>query len=132
MKTATEYKQWRIDLKTRIRQSQIKAAIKVNAGLLRLYWDLGQDIVIRQMESAWGSSFFEQLSKDLRNEFPDMKGFSSTNLKYCKRFYEFYTQDNSIVQQLVGEFRQQVADKLQNTDNKENIRSCPKSFLERR
>ena len=55
MKTDNEYKQWLIDLKTRIRQSQIKAAVKVNTELLRLYWDLGQDIVVRQMEAAWGS-----------------------------------------------------------------------------
>jgi len=45
-------------LKGRIRQSQIKAAVKVNTELLLLYWDLGQDIVARQMESAWGSGFF--------------------------------------------------------------------------
>jgi len=58
------------------------------------------------MEAAWGSGFFEQLSKDLRSEFPDMQGFSSTNLKYCKRFFLFYTQDNTN--------RQQVADDLAN------------------
>jgi hypothetical protein len=71
-----DYKQWLTDLKSRIRQSQIKAAVKVNTELLRLYWDLGRDIVARQMESAWGSGFFEQLSKDLLLEFPDLKGFS--------------------------------------------------------
>ncbi|MDR0295137.1 MAG: DUF1016 N-terminal domain-containing protein [Prevotellaceae bacterium] len=97
-KIETEYKQWLIDLKKRIRQGQIKAAVKVNTELLHLYWDLGHDIVMRQMEAAWGSRFFEELSKDLRKEFPEMKGFSSTNLKYCKRFYLFYTQDNVEVQ----------------------------------
>ena len=115
-----EYKQWLIDLKNRIRQSQIKAAIKVNTELLLLYWDLGQDIIARQMESTWGSGFFEQLSKDLRSEFPDMQGFSSTNLKYCKQFYLFYNQNKLIRQQPVGElmpiadaaFRQQHDDEL--------------------
>ena len=68
-----DYKQWLIDLKKRISQSQIKAAVKVNTELLRLYWDLGHDIVARQMEAAWGSGFFEQLSKDLRKEFPDIR-----------------------------------------------------------
>ena len=86
MRNDNEYKQWLSDLKNRIRQSQIKAAIKVNIELLLLYWDLGQDIVARQMETTWGSGFFEQLSRDLRSEFPDMQGFSATNLKYCKRF----------------------------------------------
>jgi len=108
-----EYRQWLIDLKKRIRQSQIKAAVKVNTELLLLYWDLGRDITIRQMEAEWGSRFFEQLSEDLRKEFPDMKGFSSSNLKYCKRFYQFYAQDNLI--------HHQVGEELQNIDKKENI-----------
>jgi hypothetical protein len=102
--TENEYRQWLIDLKKKIRQSQIKAAVKVNVELLRFYWDLGRDIVVRQMETIWGSRFFERLSKDLRKEFPDMKGFSVVNLTYCKRFYLFYTQDNSILQQVVEEF----------------------------
>jgi len=120
-RTENEYKQWLIDLKKRIRQGQIKAAVKVNSELLHLYWDLGHDIVVRQMEATWGSGFFEQLSKDLRKEFPDMKGFSYSNLKYCKQFYLFYTQDNSIRQQLVGEIPRQLAAELQTTYNKEDV-----------
>jgi len=120
-RTESEYKQWLIDLKQRIRQGQIKAAIKVNTELLRLYWDLGCDIVARQLESTWGSGFFEQLSKDLRKEFPDMKGFSSTNLKYSKRFYLFYTQDGPIRPQLVDEIRHQLGDELQTADNKGGV-----------
>ena len=112
-----DYKQWLIDLKQKIRQSQIKAAIRVNIELLRLYWDLGHDIVVRQMEATWGSRFFEQLSKDLRKEFPDMKGFSSTNLKYCNRFYLFYTQEVSIRQQVADEIRPQLVDELQLYEN---------------
>jgi predicted nuclease of restriction endonuclease-like (RecB) superfamily len=81
---------------------------------------LGHDIVARQMEAVWGSGFFEQLSKDLRSEFPDMKGFSSTNLKYCKRFYLFYIKDDSIRQQLVGEIPHQLCAELQVADNKED------------
>jgi len=120
MKFGNEYKKWLNDLKGRIRQSQIKAAVKVNTELLLLYWDLGQDIVARQMESAWGSGFFEQLSKDLRSEFPDMKGFSSTNLKYSKRFYLFYSQSDSIRQQLADEIPPQVGAELQVVDNRKN------------
>ena len=122
-----EYKNWLIDLKKRIYQSQIKAAVKVNTELLRLYWDLGKDIVARQMETAWGSGFFEQLSKDLRSEFPDMKGFSYSNLKYCKQFFLFYSQEDSIRQQLAGELqaknekrttiRHQVGGELENHTN---------------
>jgi predicted nuclease of restriction endonuclease-like (RecB) superfamily len=119
MKFDDEYKKWLTDLKSRIRQSQIKAAIKVNTELLLLYWDLGHDIVTRQMETTWGSGFFKQLSKDLRNEFPDMHGFSVVNLTYCKRFYLFYTQGNPNRQQLVDDFQPQVGEQLQVIGNKE-------------
>jgi len=116
-KNDNEYKQWLIDLKKRIRQSQIKAAIRINTELLYLYWDLGHDIVARQMESVWGSHFFEQLSKDLMFEFPDMKGFSSTNLKYCKRFFLFYTQDDLIRQQVADELNSCAVNELQLAEN---------------
>jgi len=116
-----DYRQWLIDLKTKIRQSQIKAAVRVNEELLRLYWDMGQDIVVRQMETVWGSGFFEKLSRDLRSEFPHMKGFSMVNLTYCKRFFQFYTQDVSIHQKLAEKIRPQLVDDLQNANNKNNI-----------
>ncbi|MCL2512056.1 MAG: DUF1016 N-terminal domain-containing protein [Bacteroidales bacterium] len=117
----TEFKQWLVDFKTRIRQSQIKAAVKVNTELLRLYWDLGRDIVVRQMDTAWGSGFFEQLSKELRAEFPGMKGFSVVNLTYCKRFYLFYTQDDKNFHQLGGKsdnvILHQAGEELQQIEN---------------
>ena len=100
---SSEYKSWIGELKQRIRQSQIKAAVKVNTELLWLYWQLGCDIVERQLEASWGSGFFNQLSKDLKDEFPQMAGFSPTNLKYMKRFYLFYNQDDEIRQQLADE-----------------------------
>ena len=118
MKKNKEYTQWLIDLKIRIRQSQIKAAVKVNSELIRLYWELGQDIVARQIDTLWGSGFFEQLSKDLRSEFPDMQGFSERNLLYMKRFYLFYVQDNSIPQQVVAEIPHQTGANLQAIKNK--------------
>jgi predicted nuclease of restriction endonuclease-like (RecB) superfamily len=116
-----DFKQWLVDLKVRIRQSQIKAAIKVNNELLRLYWDLGHDIVVRQMDAAWGSGFFEQLSKELKAEFPDMQGFSVTSLKYCKYFYQFYSQDIQFRQQLADTIRPQAVDELQVAENEARI-----------
>ncbi|MCL2326982.1 MAG: PDDEXK nuclease domain-containing protein [Bacteroidetes bacterium] len=121
IKHNNEYKSWLTDIKTRIKQTQIKAAIKVNTELLRLYWDLGRDIVEKQLKSQWGDTVIRQLSKDLKKEFPDLKGFSSTNLKYCKRFYLFYTEDISIRQQIGGVIGQQLADQLQTTNNENNV-----------
>jgi len=96
------FKQWLADLKIRIHQSQIKAMIKVNDEMLRLYWDLGRDIVVRQMDAVWGNGFFKQLSEELTSEFPGMKGFSTSNLYYMKQFYLFYSRDNEVFHQLGG------------------------------
>lgn len=96
-----EYSQWLTELKQNIRKSQIKAAVAVNTELIRLYWDLGKQIVERQESAQWGSGFIEQLSKDLRTEFPDIKGLSSVNLRRCKRFYLFYNPDSEIWSQVV-------------------------------
>ncbi|MCL2062768.1 MAG: PDDEXK nuclease domain-containing protein [Candidatus Cloacimonetes bacterium] len=119
MKVDNDYKKWLADLKNKIQHSQIKAAVKVNTELLLLYWDLGCDIVSRQMDSVWGSGFFERLSNDLRKEFPDMKGFSETNLKYCKRFYLFYSQESSNRHQLGDEIPHKLGVELHSIENKD-------------
>jgi len=112
-----EYKQWIIEVKQKIRSTQIKAAIAVNSALIEFYWDLGK--MISEKESIWGSKLIEQISKDLKNEFPTMKGLSVSNIKYCRFFYQFYT--SAIVQQPVGLIGQQLVDQLQPVENKEDI-----------
>jgi predicted nuclease of restriction endonuclease-like (RecB) superfamily len=101
-----EYKQWLQDIKNKIASSQIKAAIAVNNALIGFYFELGQMIVEKQAGSMWGDKIIGQLSQDLRLEFPDLKGVSTTNLKYCKRFYLFYQQENNLAigQQAVDQF----------------------------
>jgi predicted nuclease of restriction endonuclease-like (RecB) superfamily len=98
----SEYKEWLSDLKRRIKQSQIKASVRVNTEMLELYWGIGADIVERQAESKWGSGVIRRLSEDLRAEFPQMQGFSARNLKSMRRFYLFYAKD-SIGQQVVAQ-----------------------------
>ena len=87
-----EYVEWLADLKRRYRQSQLRAAVKANNEILEYYWNLGRDIVAKKAESKWGSGFFNQLSLDIRAMFPGEKGFSSANLRYMKRWFEFYYQ----------------------------------------
>jgi predicted nuclease of restriction endonuclease-like (RecB) superfamily len=99
-----DYQSWLKDLKLRYRQSRIKAAVKVNDELLKFYWSLGRDIAALHADSKYGSTFFDTLSQDLRQEFPEQKGFSATNLKYIKRWYSFYYQCDTIRQQVVDEF----------------------------
>ena len=86
------YVQWMADIKQRFRQSQLKAAVRVNTAMLEFYWGMGRDIVELRAESKWGSGFFDQLSLDLRSTFPNETGFSVTNLKYMKRWYAFYNE----------------------------------------
>ena len=127
-----KYKNWIVDLKQKIQQSQIKAAIKVNSALIELYWDLGKEIDSREFENSYGSGFFKQLSRDLRAEFPQIKGFSESNLKFCKRFYLFYNQEVGNRQQLVNDFetgekpiRQQVFADFKSKDSLEKLFMIP-------
>ena len=104
MTADTEYVEWLSDLKRRYKQSQLRTAVKANSEVLEYYWNLGRDIVAKEAESKWGSGFFNQLSLDMRAMFPDEKGFSSANLRYMKRWYEFYYQRIVNLQQPVEEF----------------------------
>lgn len=88
-----DYKTWITNIKKKIKQSQIKAAVKINYELLDLYWELGRDIVEKQEESKWGDSFLETMSKDLKKFFPGMKGFSLQNLKSIRYWYRFYNEN---------------------------------------
>ncbi|MCP4346679.1 MAG: DUF1016 domain-containing protein [Desulfobacterales bacterium] len=100
------YSVWLKELKNRIRQVQIKAAVKVNSELLRFYWNLGQDIVDKQKNAKWGEGFLKQLSMDLSSGFPDMKGFSERNIKYIRQWFLFYNASNAIGQQAVAQLIQ--------------------------
>ena len=92
-----EYKKFLIELKEKVKNSQLKAAVKVNYELLDLYWNLGKEIVKKQSEYFWGDAFLKSLSNDLQKEFIGMKGFSLTNLKYIRKFYLFYKKSQQAV-----------------------------------
>ncbi len=96
-----EYKNWLIELKSKIQQSQIKAALAVNSQLIMLYWELGRQIVEKQENAKWGSGFIEQLSKDLKTGFPEMGGFSAKNLRYCRAFYQYYSNSTIWIMSLI-------------------------------
>ncbi len=99
-----DYLQWVKGLCMRYRQSQIKAAVKVNTEMLKFYWSLGRDIVTLKAEDRWGSKFFHNLSRDLKEANPSTTCFSAKNLLYMKNFYCMY--------QPYFEIGQQVADQL--------------------
>ncbi len=111
LQTDIQYKKWLADLKNKVRSIQIKAAIAVNKELLTFYWELGADIVQKQSTTNWGDGFLSQLSADLMDEFPDMKGFSVRNLKYIRQWYLFYCSDFQIGSPAIG---QQLVAQLEN------------------
>lgn len=110
IKTDKAYKNWISDVSKRFRQSQLKAAIKVNEDMLRFYWSMGRDIVQMNNEAKYGSKFYHTISADLKDIFPDIKSFSPTNLKYMRYFYEMYP---------TAENRQQPADDLAISENRQ-------------
>ena len=113
------YSDWLNGIASRYRQSPIKAAISVNAEMLKFYWSLGADIIRMEKDQPWGSKFMQRLSTDLKVSMPDALCFSKTNLKYIRRFFLLYCP-RSIGQQVadqnqrasVGTIGQQLADQL--------------------
>jgi predicted nuclease of restriction endonuclease-like (RecB) superfamily len=95
-----EYKNFITEVATKIKQTQTKLAVSVNSGLILFYYELGGMISHKQKQTKWGSKFIENMAKDLKKEFPTLKGFSRTNLFNVKKFYEFYS--NNLVQLSVG------------------------------
>lgn len=98
-----EYIEWLQGLKAKIRSAQLQAAISANREVILLYWEFGKELYQKQEELGWGTSVVDSLEKDLKTEFPDVKGFSRRNLFYMKRFYTFYRDNFKFVQQLVAQ-----------------------------
>lgn len=101
--TNSDYKNWLFDLKLKIKQSQIKAALAINSELILMYWELGKQIAEKQQNAKWGSGFIEQLSNDLKIEFPEMSGFSISNIYEIMKFYKYFSQNESVFHQLGGQ-----------------------------
>ncbi len=99
----TDYANWIAEVKHRYRSAQVKAAVKVNAEKLLFNWQLGRDLVQKKAEERWGAGVVEQVSLDLKREFPDAEGFSARNLRYMKQWYLFYTIEVENRQRSVAE-----------------------------
>ena len=98
-----EYVEWLSDVKTRFRQCQIKASIRVNTTMLELYWSIGRDLVALRAEERWGAGVVKQFALDMRQAFPDANGLSLSNIKYMKQWYLFYFDGFTKSQQVVGQ-----------------------------
>jgi predicted nuclease of restriction endonuclease-like (RecB) superfamily len=90
------------DLKLKIQATRLRAVLSANTELVLMYWDIGQVILEKQETEGWGARVIDRLSYDLREAFPDMKGFSPRNLKYMRAFASAWP-DKQIVQELLAQ-----------------------------
>ena len=111
-----DYANWIADIKSRYRSAQVKAAVKVNAEKLLFNWQLGRDLVQKKAEERWGAGVVEQVSLDLKREFPNAEGFSTSNLWFMKRWYSFYT--TNVNPKILQQFADNVQHSSQQTVSK--------------
>jgi predicted nuclease of restriction endonuclease-like (RecB) superfamily len=119
-----DYAAWLADLKARIQQQRLRVVLASNAVMVLLYWDIGRSILDKQDVQGWGSRVIDRLAADLREAFPEMKGFSPRNLKYMRAFAAAWP-DLEIVQQSVAQlsWRHNLAllEKLRSPDDKPTL-----------
>ncbi len=87
------YSEWLGDIKRQIHEAQQRAAQALNLQLVSLYWTLGRAILDQQEQQGWGAKIIDRLAQDLRTNFPQMKGFSRTNLMYMRAFAEAWSTE---------------------------------------
>ena len=116
-----EYLQWVQALSKRYRQSQVRAAVRVNEEMLRFYWELGRDIVALHVEERWGTKAMQRLSADLRRLMPDVTGLSQRNIYYCKQFFLLYSS--------MVDFLPQLGAKLEDVPQTELALERPEAIL---
>ena len=117
----SEYKSILIDLKVKIRLSQQRAILSVNHELVLLYWEIGSIILKKQFEKGWGVKIIDTLSYDLREAFPEGKGFSIRNLKYMRQFAQTYP-DKRFVQETLAQLNWYVNITVMQKVKEEKIR----------
>ncbi len=97
-----DYAEFLAEVKARIAAARARAALAVNSELIKLYWEIGREILDRERREGWGAKTIERLAADLRRDFPEMQGFSRSNLHYMRRLAAAWPEDE-IVPQAVGQ-----------------------------
>ena len=91
-----DYSNFIVEIKDKIRKSQYEAMKAVNKTLINLYWGIGQEIYMQQQEKGWGKSIVEVLAKEIKKDFPEVKGFSASNLRRMRNFYLIYKDTENL------------------------------------
>ncbi|EGF31058.1 hypothetical protein IMCC9480_404 [Oxalobacteraceae bacterium IMCC9480] len=117
-----EYAAWLVNLKQRVRSAQARAIQSVNSEIIELYWQIGNEILERQLRQGWGAKVIDRLSKDLLEEFPGMKGFSPRNLKYMRTFADIWREESfvqTVSAQISWSHNCSIIDKIQTQQERE-------------
>ena len=120
----SDYKDWLVELKERFYSHRLKASCATNGYLLDFYWKLGRDIEAKQYTNTYGSGFYKNLSQDLKNEMPGVKGFSPSNLKYMSYFYKLYAPLLANRQQPADDFTESLISSDIQTIAEQKQRGC--------
>jgi len=110
------------NIKTRVREARLRAAVAVNRELVLLYWHIGREILKRKEEQGWGTKVVDRLSRDLKLEFPDVRGFAPRNLIYMQTFSSVWPQEpivQAVLAQLSWYHNIALLDKLSHADTRE-------------
>jgi len=98
----SDYVETLAEIKRRVQKERLRTVLAANSAMVRLYWDIGRMILERQERAGWGGKVIDRLAADLREAFPDMKGFSPRNLLFMRGFAEA-CPDWEKVKQLVSQ-----------------------------
>ena len=104
-----DYAEFLESLKARVRQAQTQAMLSVNRELIRLYWEIGREIVQRQERANWGHHVLERLADDLQKALPGVGGFSRSNVFRMRAFYLAYRTPEIVAQPVRQSKRPKVA-----------------------
>jgi predicted nuclease of restriction endonuclease-like (RecB) superfamily len=103
-------------IKSAILESQLETARAANKQMLSLYYAVGKFVSENSREGTWGKGAIDTISAQLRREMPGLRGFSATNIKYMRIFYERWLPVIN---------RQPTADELENAENNEKSAKIP-------
>ena len=101
----TVYQSLLANIQVRIRNAQVRAALSANTEMIMLYWDIGKLIHHQQIEQGWGATVTSRLANDIKNELPEIKGFSERNLQFMVQFFKEYHFENVIAKQTVSQLQ---------------------------
>ena len=100
--STVKYNEMLCEIIAEVKMTRVIVANRLSSTITQLYWNIGKRLSIEKLEKGYGGKVVEQLSADLKSEFPDTEGFSPRSLWDMKRLYDFYTEDDQILPQSVA------------------------------